>query len=173
MATERDVETSLPPRPRLLSERIRALVARLEPDLPVYDLCCDHGLIGLLAWQEDPQRPVTFVDQSSAALEALQKELSKERYQKAPLTVEICEAESLGPLSSSSNIVIAGVGNATILRILHKLVPERAPPHRLVLCSQQEPTPLLRHGEERGWILLESHPVNERGRVRTILSFKN
>jgi len=59
------------------SGRIEAILRYIRPGRPLYDLCCDHGLIGLTALLEKGSSKVYFVDQSLNALRPLQNVLAQ------------------------------------------------------------------------------------------------
>ena len=54
-----------------MSERIYRIASYVRAGSIVYDLGCDHGLIGLRAWDCGLSKELHFVDQSHEALQGL------------------------------------------------------------------------------------------------------
>ena len=149
---------------RRSSQRISAIVDMLEEGLPTYDLCCDHGLIGLNAYAKKKAPQVVFCDALPHVMEALQHQVRRHD-QNPNLRFLTARAETLQLNGERCNLVIAGVGGHLIVRMLKMLYAGGAKPHRLVLgpnrhaevveeyltSHPQWQLQVKKHLVERGW----------------------
>ncbi len=153
-----------------MSERIQKLASYVRPNSLVYDLCCDHGLIGLSAWDSKPLRGIVFVDQAPRALEALRKDLTGRGLHSDPrIQVKVCSAETLKIPREACDFIIAGVGCRTIVTILQKLFKKGLFPHRLILCPEKNSSSLRQFLHERKFGLVAEGVVLQMGRFREII----
>jgi tRNA (adenine22-N1)-methyltransferase len=153
-----------------MSARIEAIVQAVRPGIPLYDLCCDHGLIGRKAHERKGSSPVHFVDQSAAVIQRLRERLTPfaDRLGRDFLIWE-SRAEDLPRPTVPSDFVLAGVGIPCTIRILGALFPDGIGPHRLIIAPQQKTPPLRAYLRDRGFRLLSEEVLLERGRFREIL----
>ncbi len=97
----------------MLSTRLQFIYEQLEPGFDVWDLCCDHGYLGIVAFKSKKFQQVHFVDQAAHLVEALRARWATE----ADTHFYPCTAEAIDvPLTG--NVVIAGVGGQKITEIL-------------------------------------------------------
>lgn len=150
----------------------------LLPGKPVWDLCCDHGYMGLNAYKSGSFTEVYFVDQVEHIIARLKERFEEEHYRAEspsqayflPLRGEDVDR----PLKGS--VVIAGVGAFTIFKIVQSLHTKGLlQAHRLILCPQRDDQKLKEffHEEQNfGYTFCNEHgDVLERGRVRKLLIF--
>lgn len=84
--------------------------------MDVWDLCCDHGLLGRAAWESGDHPHVHLVDQVPAILRSLRAKWAPEEN----FHLHLSDAAALSqPLTGT--VVIAGVGAQKILGILSPL----------------------------------------------------
>ncbi len=153
-----------------MSERIRKLASYVRPDSVLYDLCCDHGYIGLSAWDSRPLQGLIFVDQSANALRALHAELNSRKLTNDPrIKVRVCSGESIVLRQQPCDIIVAGVGNRTIVTILDKLCPKGLGQHRWILCPEKNSRELRCYLQDKGYGLVAEDVVMDAGRFREIL----
>ncbi len=154
---------------RIMSQRIELLSGLARPNHVLFDLCCDHGLIGLHALKK--AKRVVFVDQSENALMSLESTLSaldpasQAKAEVVAKPAEFIDITAYGP----SDFIIAGVGVTTIVSILSALFPSGLGEHQLILSPQQDSLPLRWYLREKNYRLLRELAVEERGRFREIL----
>lgn len=151
-----------------LSPRLRLLLDQALPGKPLWDLCCDHGLLGMKALEEGQTSEVHFVDRVPSIMERL-----KERLQEENLvgSLHVQGAESLQcPLEGT--VVIAGVGGDRILEILEALDGNGyLTADRLVLSPHKDERVFVEKFSEglgKRWRLSEPLSVRESGRERPI-----
>jgi tRNA (adenine22-N1)-methyltransferase len=104
------------------SERMKLFVELALDDLPLWDMCCDHGYIGLLALSSKRFSHVYFVDNVDHIIKRLQNliDQSPVKYDSSTITLVNSKAEDL-KVYIDGTCVIAGVGGRTIVTILDTL----------------------------------------------------
>ena len=153
-----------------VSDRIQKLAAYVRPNGIVYDLCCDHGQIGLAAWDRLPLRSLIFVDQAPRALEALRKELeARGLAADQRIQVKACAAELLQIAEEPADFIIAGVGCRTMVNILKKLFSKGLGRHRLILCPEKNYFAVRSYLIELGYGMIAEDVVSQVGRYREII----
>lgn len=162
-----------------LSPRMQLIYDQLLPGKPVWDLCCDHGYMGLNAYESGDFPAVYFVDQVGPIVQQL-KERFKEKHLDPKSTIQtffLSESAENLQIHLEGNVVIAGVGSFTIIKILRVLFTKGfLKAERLILCPQDGPEKLL-HGlfdlsDFDYEICNEDCKVEERGRIRKLLILK-
>lgn len=124
-----------------LSKRLKLIYDQLLPTKPVWDLCCDHGYLGLYAYESERFTAVHFVDQVPEIIDRLEVTF-KEKVMTAANNTSVnfyaCAGEDLSrPISGS--LVISGVGSYTIFQILKSLQEQSLlKAERLILCPQND-----------------------------------
>ena len=106
-----------------LSARLKVVFEHLLPQKDVWDICCDHGYLGMTAYQQQNFPNVYFVDQVSTIIEHLRVQFSKHTYRTPSNTAAhfICEsAENISTVVNGT-VCIAGVGGLVIFKILQGL----------------------------------------------------
>jgi len=97
----------------MLSPRLQFIYDQLLPEQDVWDLCCDHGYLGIVALKSKRFRNIHFVDQAQHLVLALQAKWGHEAaayfYPHSAQTILT---------AMNGNIVIAGVGASKIIEIL-------------------------------------------------------
>ena len=120
-----------------VSARISTLTELIDEALPLWDLCSDHGQIGLFALESGKVSDVTFVDirqhlivQLSAKIE----EMADEKYKTNFICDDILKMQlPLFPV----NFVIAGVGTNLIMQFLSRLFGRKG--DRIICNTHQSP----------------------------------
>ncbi|RYF50344.1 MAG: methyltransferase domain-containing protein [Cytophagaceae bacterium] len=141
-----------------LTKRMNAIVGYVRPDSTVFDICCDHGLMGLLALAQRNDSEVVFVDQSERALAAVRESLKDLDPSLAARAKVLCTAaETIVVPESPSDFIIAGVGTHTVISIIDHLFSKDLSTHRLILAPQQKSQPLRRYLQKKGWGLVDEH----------------
>ncbi len=104
-----------------IGRRIRQLLAQIPSGYDwVWDLCCDHGYLGLELLAQQPKQRVGFVDQLPQVMRPLGEQLQAlypaERWQCLTL-----DASQLILPPGKHLLVVAGVGDEVLLRIMNQL----------------------------------------------------
>lgn len=146
-----------------LTPRLQTIYGSLLPNEEVWDVCCDHGQLGLAALKSNQFPLVHFVDQVPEIIDSLPKGFLNARYYPQP-------AEDLN-IPLSGNIVIAGVGAHTILSSLNSWEAKGLlKAKRLILCPQKN-LELIVHQKRAGYNLDKIESVDERGRLKSVLIY--
>jgi tRNA (adenine22-N1)-methyltransferase len=158
---------------RTLSTRLSFVFSKLLPGEAVWDICCDHGYLGIKAHSSGLFSHVHFVDQVKHLIEPL-RELFGET---AGASFYALPAQDL-PVTLRGNVVIAGVGAELICKIMRAQVEKQIlQPARLILVPHKDEEKM------QGWLgqdlvfsaqfrLIEKGQVEERGRLRDVFIYE-
>ena len=153
-----------------MSLRMQRLASYVRPGSIVYDLCCDHGLIGLTAWQLGIIKQLIYVDQSFEALAGLKETLQRQGLgQERSIEVHHAEAESIIAPKLAADFIIAGVGIQTMMVIIKQIFSQGLGPHRLILGPQQKSQVLRLFLSHASYRLVAEEVVWEAGRFRELI----
>ncbi|WP_295901469.1 SAM-dependent methyltransferase [uncultured Bdellovibrio sp.] len=161
-----------------LSRRMQLIYDLLLPGKPVWDFCCDHGYMGLNAYESGLFPEVYFVDKVEHIIAQLKTRFENEYHRvDSPAQAHFLaqQGEEIArPLRGS--VVVAGVGAFTIFKIIQSLHEKgHLEAERLILCPQRDEEKLLQFFAGRanfGYELSNEHyEVVERGRTRKLLIF--
>jgi len=160
-----------------LSRRMQLIFDHLIPGEPVWDFCCDHGYMGLNAYESGLFPEVYFVDQVEHIIASLRARFEREYFRAEGAQAHFFPTPGGDvPVPLKGSVVVAGVGAHTIFSILKKL-HGRGFLHasRLILCPQRD------HEKLREFLAAENdfgyrgsltlREVEERGRKRKLLIF--
>lgn len=122
-----------------LSLRMNLFLDSALPNVPFWDICCDHGYVGLGALviknQEKCFTSVYFVDQVSHIMESLQLKIDH-LYNKPNIPYELyCLAAEELDVDLTGTVLIAGVGGFTIKKILSNLLSKNKLKAKRLLLS--------------------------------------
>ncbi len=91
------------------------------PNVPFWDVCCDHGYIGINALLSEKFTEIHFVDHVPHIMVKLENLLKFAEAQKlSKVKLHVCEGEKISQ-NVFGNIIIAGVSGRTIVKILKSL----------------------------------------------------
>lgn len=116
---------------RKLSARLQAIYQEMLVEEDVWDFCCDHGYLGLSAFESGNFKQIHFVDQAKhliARLRAKYQLLSDDLY------FWDCAGEKISEVVKG-NLVIAGVGASTAVEILKGLIESNLLEAKCILIS--------------------------------------
>jgi tRNA (adenine22-N1)-methyltransferase len=154
-----------------LSTRLEFIYQTLIPGHDVWDICCDHGRIGLKALGDGRFSTIYFVDQVPHIIERLQNKLNNLAKFQEKLVMARFHALPAQEISEKmkGNIVIAGIGGLTIVEILEKRTRKYGiEPRRLILAPQDHWQDLQDHLIENGLGHFQMTELLERNRTRRI-----
>ncbi len=123
-----------------LSPRMHFVFDHLLPGEAVWDLCCDHGLIGLRAYQSGQFPQIHFVDQVPLIVQNLEKKFLEDFHlAEAGQKAFFCIKEGGQLEVVDGTVIIAGVGAHAILKILRSLSQKKGlSAIRLILGPQRD-----------------------------------
>lgn len=121
------------------SQRLQIIEELLLPNKPVWDLCCDHGLVGLSSYEKRKFPEIHFVDKVPSIIQKLRDNFITHCSNPNNLTKVSFYATGAESLTESltGSVVVAGVGAGTIIQILGSLInQQRLYAERLILAPQ-------------------------------------
>jgi hypothetical protein len=120
--------------------RLKILSGLINPVIPVFDVGCDHGYLGL--WSHRfLGTETTLIDCQAHILDQFQERWGR-WYPK--IKIECLPAESRNWRSTLGNIVIAGMGPEPIFRIAEAVLKGGVHEDtRLILCPEKKPFEML------------------------------
>lgn len=136
-------------RPKL-SLRMKTFVEKALEGKPFWDVCCDHGYVGIEAMHTGRFSHVHFVDQVPHIMQRLEKLIKQSPSYKADFayTLHCLSAEKL-QTEIEGTFLIAGVGGLTIKNILSaQLLGGRFFPERLLLSPHTDEAVLVSYLDE-------------------------
>lgn len=143
-----------------LSERIQLIYENLLAEQDVWDLCCDHGYLGVAAYKSKKFNDIYFVDRVLAIVNKLESNFLKS-VQNADSNSKaffISEDAKKIKLPVSGNVCISGVGGLSIFNILESMALRKDfAPRQFILGPQRDDIKLL--------ALMEAHPTLQNYRV--------
>lgn len=151
---------------------------QLLPGQPVWDLCCDHGYIGLNAYESGRFTDIYFVDRVSHIVENLRDRFLKEYCYDDSQSQAYFFAMAGEEITQNvfGNLIVSGVGAFTISTIIKQLhFNGYLHAEKLLLCPQRDEEKLLAglnkipHFSYK--IGNEHYKVEEKGRIRKLLIF--
>ncbi|MNJ92611.1 hypothetical protein D3C87_102840 [compost metagenome] len=106
-----------------LSPRLELIYSHLLPGVPVWDFCCDHGYIGLKAYESGLFPEIHLIDRVPHLIAAAQQRFEEHVIEKEEVEIHFhaLAGEDL-LLKVTGNVIVAGVGALTTLEILEGLL---------------------------------------------------
>jgi tRNA A22 N-methylase len=146
--------------------RIDTILDLIDPTLPVWDLCCDRGVIGCAVLDRWPAAHVTFVEKRPAIVEALAAFVARRTERDGRFDVRGEDALRIVLPDAPASFVIAGVGTNLICAFLARLEGRRG--DRVVCSTSQSPERFERLTNEGGWRVCERRDVSSRTGRQTV-----
>ncbi|MES2802639.1 MAG: tRNA (adenine(22)-N(1))-methyltransferase TrmK [Bdellovibrionota bacterium] len=106
-----------------LSERLTIVFDNLLPEKDVWDICCDHGYLGIAAYKSTSFSHIYFVDRVPAIMEQLKTQFQKFDFKTDSVSKAtfICTAGQDIKTNVTGTVCITGVGGFTTFKILDSL----------------------------------------------------
>lgn len=150
-------------------ERLKVMAELVKPDMPAADIGADHALLS------------RYLVENRIVPQVIVIELGDQPYRRACAAVsqscfshriEVRQGDGLQPLRPGevTNVIIAGMGGDTMVRILACDWGKSASYERFVLQPMSRPAVLRGILASRGWPILEERLVQEKGHFHTILA---
>lgn len=158
--------------PLKLSKRLQVMVDQLVAPYEVWDLCCDHGLLGQMAYAMGSFQKIVFVDRVTHIMNWLEQDfLSRFGLKRKPAKVRFLTADAteINFPEGGANILIGGVGAFLMNRILER-IPQR-PRLRLILAPNKNPDLVKDKALSLGYRLSHEILVIEDKRERWVMVF--
>ena len=149
------------------SRRIQVINSLVSPDTEtVWDICCDHGQIGLSFL---PHKEVHFVDIVPAIMERLELSLLSSDIPRGKYHIHLSDAKELCTESPSKNncFIIVGIGADLIIQILKNIPNSKNIEY--IVCAHQYPHKLRDHLIQNQYFVQDEVLVQESGQFYEIL----
>lgn len=150
-----------------LQPRLKAIFHCLQAGHATWDICCDHGLIGIYALRYGLSPKVYFVDQVAEIMHRLSQKLAD--YELQDVTqVYLCSGAKIPAEKISGNVVIAGVGSLTMIEILKGIKDKLESPYFLILSPNKNPHLLEDYLESASLQIEKKQMLEEKNKARPI-----
>lgn len=153
----------------LLNARLTKISRFILDDFPLFDIGCDHGLVGLHARSVGRVPEIYLVDKSKKVMDILKKRCEHYLTEDTKRHFIHVDARNWRLPHSSGTLVISGMGGRTIEAILHSLFAKTPMNHRLILSPIKTCERLREYLSEQGWGLFHEEIMVERGRFRELI----
>lgn len=126
----------------------------------IWDIGCDHGLLGLSFLDKPSVKQINLVDPSLPVIKNL-----KDSYITIPkVSIKHCKGQDLDiPHSNQNSLYIAGMGGLEIKEILQKLIPQLGNEDRLLISPHRHVLEVREYLSASPWRLVEEGVVEEAG----------
>ena len=152
-----------------ISKRIQMLVAMASNDYSeIWDLCCDHGIIGHEIASAYSPKKVHFIDQVSSIIEKLQNNLPVKQDVEFFASCMPCEIIKINP-NEKNLIVLAGVGSETIIKALKNLKTQKLGNTDILISTHKHPHKLRMFLRSQNFSLIKESLVYEGGHFYEML----
>jgi tRNA (adenine22-N1)-methyltransferase len=158
--------------------RMELLVSLAEDGLPFWDVCCDHGHIGIHALNSKRFPKIYFVDSVLHIIQQLEMKMEDSLIDFSKDHVEIIHSKAQDlTYQVNGSMVIAGVGGRTILNILDDLYKKKLlQAHVLILSAHTDElllTDFLKTSSlSQTYRFSGEHRIMEGKRIRKILVYR-
>ncbi|MFZ4714299.1 MAG: tRNA (adenine(22)-N(1))-methyltransferase TrmK [Bacteriovoracaceae bacterium] len=157
-----------------LSHRLNTIYQQSLPGAPLWDICCDHGQLGLFAYQNQRHDEVFFVDQVEVIMDNLQKVFERKFHlPENPVKAHFLKKDG-GKLASvlTGTVVIAGIGGLNMKTMLLAWQENKVLfASRLVLSPHRDELIYQKAEFLPQYVLTEEKCVLENGHLRFIFVF--
>lgn len=119
-----------------LSIRLQSLRNKYQNERSIWDIGCDHGLLGLSFACEPSVEAIHLVDPSSAVINQLQKTIDS-YITKTRIFIHHSHGQKVELGEGDHLIFIAGMGGKEIREILESLKPQLSPPSRIIISPHR------------------------------------
>lgn len=119
-----------------LSPRMKTFLDHSLKERPLWDICCDHGYVGLGALKDGHFSEVHFVDQVPHIMKKLEDVIKEGESFETPYFIHCLPAENLSE-KILGTFLVAGVGGLTIKNIMEPLLKKELMQCERLLFSPQ------------------------------------
>ena len=120
----------------ILSKRLGLLAQQYHHEKHIWDIGCDHGLLGLSFESKTSVDEIHLVDPSGPVINILKKQLDA-YITKSKIFIHHQSGQEIQLAPLSNLIFIAGMGGKEIHEILLSLIPQMKPDTRLVISPHR------------------------------------
>ncbi len=126
-----------------ITKRMQIFVAEATADGDFWDLCCDHGYVGLYALRQNRFQHIYFVDPVPSIMSRLKNLLDQVDVDPSLYTLHCKKGEEITE-TLCGNVLIAGVGGKTVETIVTELLEKKClQAEKLLLSPNTDQTAFL------------------------------
>ncbi len=154
-----------------ISVRLATLQSYFHDAHSVWDIGCDHGLLGLSFANKGPLKEIHLVDPSSLVVKKLRKKDLDAYITKKDLSITIHEKKGQDIILNKERkiIYIAGMGGEIIKDVLENLLPQVSNDDRVVISPHRKILELREYLHQSKWRLIDEQVVSENGQFYQVL----
>jgi tRNA (adenine22-N1)-methyltransferase len=121
-----------------LSLRLNTLRSFYQNQHNIWDIGCDHGLLGLSFTDIPTIQTINLVDPSKPVIDVLSKKIKDSYISKGNILIHLKEGQKLKIESSSNCIFIAGMGGKEIGQIIETILPDLDQDSQIVISPHRK-----------------------------------
>jgi tRNA (adenine22-N1)-methyltransferase len=154
-----------------VSKRIKALVSMVgETYDVVWDLCCDHGKIGVALAEKSCAKTYNFVDQVPSIITKLNSTLGSYIPSGVNYNTFATPAEKISIDNNLKNlIVLAGIGTDTIISILEQINYNQISNSHILVSTNKYPHKLRSFLQKGDYKIIKEQLIEENGHFYEML----
>ena len=153
-----------------LSERLSKLHHYYQDSHSVWDIGCDHGLLGLSFYEVSSVKSIHLVDPSFLVIQELKKTIDSYITKKdLDIIVHAKKGQEVVLNSETKTIYIAGMGGEEIREILKNLETQLTPADRIVISPHRKILQLREYLRDSAFRLLQEEVLFENEQYYQIL----
>lgn len=150
-----------------LSQRLQALKDQAQSSSSIWDIGCDHGLLGLSFSNESAVDIIHLVDPSTLVIKALKDKLKDSDITRINILLNKGQEVKLDPLQKT--IFIAGMGGKEIKEILQNFEAQVTPLDQVLISPHRNILLLREYLVESSWRLKHESVLYEDGQFYLML----
>lgn len=154
-----------------LSKRLHSIHKTYTNRKIVWDIGCDHGLLGLSFQAVPTVEAIHLVDPSIEVINELRNKL-KDSYITKPVFIHHKSGQEIKPESHSHHFFIAGMGGKEILSIIESLLPHLDSSSLITISPHRKILELRKSLNGMPVTLLEEFLVKEDGQYYQVLTLR-
>lgn len=152
-----------------LSLRLKTLAGYYHQSHLVYDIGCDHGLLGLSFLKQESVQGIYLVDPSIDVIRTLNTYIDSYITDRDLINVLHQKGQEVVLSSGSRTVFIAGMGGKEIQEILKNLITQVNPEDRIVISPHRNILELRAYLNESAFNLIEETSLFEDGQYYQII----
>ncbi|MEX0798238.1 MAG: tRNA (adenine(22)-N(1))-methyltransferase TrmK, partial [Bacteriovoracaceae bacterium] len=151
-----------------ISKRLTAIVELLEPKENLWDICCDHGDVAFEAAKRRLAVNIYAVDKIDSIVNSLTDKVEGTDIPRSIKILPLLQDAAKTPQKiCSANIVLAGIGENTAIKILEQL--DLAPDCHLILAIHSDNYLLREYLIQRDFKTLHEFALKDKNKIYEIL----
>jgi tRNA (adenine22-N1)-methyltransferase len=157
-----------------LSHRLNTIYQHILPNVPLWDVCCDHGQLGFFAYQRQYCSHVFFVDQVETIMTNLERLFERKiRFENNPVQAHFFTRDgSKLDDNLTGTVVIAGIGGLNMKSMLLSWQSKNILwASRLILSPHRDEYLYQKADFLTNYVLTQEKIILENGHLRYIFIF--